>query len=288
MGGSVRVLITGVAGFIGSHLAERFADMGHEVWGFDNFETGSEANWPLAADIDLRDRRAVYDYANVVRPELVVHCAASYKDPDKWHVDTDTNVAGSINAALVAKHHQCGLVYFQTVLPPLSSYAISKIAGEQYLRLSGQPLAVFRLASIFGPRNLTGPIPTFYKRIRAGEPCMVVEGVTRDFIYIDDVVDYAVWHVLREQWGTYDVGSGIETPIAAIPPMIARVLRKDSVMHFIPKPENDVPHYDMTPDQPGFMRTRLQYAITQTIEWYEKAGPFDTYTHLRLETSNAT
>ena len=81
------------------------------------------------------------------------------------------------------------IFYFQTVLPPISSYAISKIAGEHYLRLSGQPLTVFRLASIYGPRNLSGAIPTFYRQIKAGQPCTVVEDATRDFVFIEDLVE---------------------------------------------------------------------------------------------------
>ena len=90
-------------------------------------------------------------HANAIKPELVIHCAASYKDPNQWHQDTATNVEGAINVAAVAKHHNARIIYFQTVLPPISSYAISKIAGEHYLRLSGQPLTVFRLAAVYGP-----------------------------------------------------------------------------------------------------------------------------------------
>ena len=81
------------------------------------------------------------------------------------------------------------IIYFQTVLPPISSYAISKIAGEHYLRLSGQPLTVFRLAAVYGPRNLSGAIPTFYRQVKAGLPCTVVEDASRDFVFVEDLVD---------------------------------------------------------------------------------------------------
>ena len=283
----MRVLITGVAGFIGSHLAEALTERGDQVWGFDNFATGRKQNWPETEEIDLLDRHKVYAYANEIHPDLVIHCAASYKDPDKWHVDTGTNVAGAINAALVAKHNDCGLVYFQTVLPPISSYAISKIAGEQYLRLSGQPLAVFRLASIFGPRNLTGPIPTFYKRIASREVCTVVENVTRDFIFIEDVVYYVLWHLDSDPVGTFDVGSGIETPIASIPRMIGDALGVEPEITLIPRPSNDVPQYDMTPHRPEMLTTRLEDAIERTVTSYESEAVFETYTHLRLESDAA-
>ena len=175
----MRLLITGVCGFIGSHLAERFHAQGDEVFGVDNLETGRLPNWPTACELDISQRRDLYEYANVARPDLVIHCAASYKDPAKWHRDIDTNVTGTVNAVLVAKHHGCPLVYFQTALPPVSSYAISKTAGLHYIQQSGIPHLVFRLANIYGPRNLSGPVPTFYKRLQAGDPCTVVD-TTRD------------------------------------------------------------------------------------------------------------
>ncbi len=93
-----------------------------------------------------------------------MHCAASYSNPNFWHRDTQTNVLGTINATIAAKHHGARLIYFQTALPPISSYAISKIAGEQYIGLSDVEATVFRLANIYGPRNLSGPLPAFWKR----------------------------------------------------------------------------------------------------------------------------
>src|SRR4051794_9037564 len=132
----MRVLITGAAGFIGSHLAERLLADGHSVAGVDNFVTGSQANWQKISGnhqgklqrLDIVSRQRLYDAANWLSPDLVIHCAASYSDPNLWHRDTDTNVAGTINAINVARHHGAKLVYFQTALPPISSYAISKIA----------------------------------------------------------------------------------------------------------------------------------------------------------------
>src|SRR6266496_3864184 len=183
----MRVLVTGAAGFIGSHLAERLESEGHYVCGIDNLETGRTVSFPFFCEFDIADRKSFYRVANDLKPELVIHCAASYKDPDKWHQDVDTNVTGTINAVLVAKHHGAKLVYFQTALPPVSSYAISKIAGEHYIRLSQVPALIFRLANVYGPRNVSGPIPAFYKRLTAGERC-TVSLTSRDMVYIDDLV----------------------------------------------------------------------------------------------------
>jgi UDP-glucose 4-epimerase len=107
----MNILITGICGFIGSHLADRFLKEGHDVSGVDNLETGRFENSPVAFEhVDIADRQDFYNVANRSEPDLVVHCAASYKDPNKWHTDTDSNVTGTINAALVAKHHGANLV----------------------------------------------------------------------------------------------------------------------------------------------------------------------------------
>ena len=168
----MRILMTGAAGFIGSHLAERLVAEEHEVVGIDNLETGRRENFSVGElhEEDIADRDVLYGIANHVKPEVVIHCAASYSNPNFWHRDTNTNVTGTINSTLVALHHKAPIIYFQTALPPISSYAISKIAGEHYIALSGVPHTIFRLANMYGPRNVSGPIPTFWKRLKNGDP----------------------------------------------------------------------------------------------------------------------
>jgi UDP-glucose 4-epimerase len=272
----VRILITGVAGFIGSHLGETFDKAGHIVSGVDTLETGKRENWPEMTYLDIVDRPRFYEFANDVEPDLIIHCAASYKDPELWHRDTDVNVAGAINVAAVAKHHDASIIYFQTVLPPISSYAISKIAGEHYLRLSGQPLTVYRLASVYGPRNLSGPIPTFYRQIKAGEECSVVADTTRDFVFIDDLVKRVMQGSVE---GTVDVRSGNETPIASLPWLIGEVLGVEPQVKLRPRPDDDVAHYEMTGEPLG-MPVALLAGIQRTVRWYEENGVGETYTHL--------
>src|SRR6185503_11939261 len=199
----MRILITGAAGFIGSSLYDAL-EQEHVVFGFDNFLTGKNSTNRLL-QLDIAERAPLYRVANEFEPELVIHCAASYKDPDKWHLDTQTNVMGAINVAAVARHHSARVIYFQTVLPPISSYAISKIAAEHYLRLSGVPLTVFRLAAVYGPRNLSGAIPTFYRQVSAEKPCTVVEDATRDFVFIEDLVERVLGEVAYPELGVHDI-----------------------------------------------------------------------------------
>ena len=209
----MRVLITGGAGFIGSHLAERLLARGDEVVVVDNYETGRRDNLSeherLAVVEGTIADEAVVDQAFGAggSPDLVIHAAAAYKDPEAWAEDARTNVLGTANVVRAAE--QAGverLIYFQTALcyglqpleqpitlshplrPEGSSYAISKTAGEQYVQLSGLDWISFRLANAYGPRNLSGPLPTFYQRLTSGRGVFVMD-TRRDFIFVDDLVD---------------------------------------------------------------------------------------------------
>ena len=166
----MRILISGAAGFVASNLSDRLITEGHDVFGFDNFETGRSQNLNQRMEFVEFDIADGYPFGGSRDMDLVIHCAASYRDHEAWYRDAHTNVIGAQAIGRAAQAWNSRIFYFQTVLPPISSYAISKIAGEHYLRLSGQPLTVFRLASIYGPRNLSGAIPTFYRQIKAGSP----------------------------------------------------------------------------------------------------------------------
>lgn len=317
-----RILITGAAGFIGSHLADRLSDNGHEITGVDNLLTGRLENWPVQHDrvlysLDITDRQRFYELANEVKPELIIHCAASYDDRDLWHRDTDTNVAGAINVAAVAKHHDARVVYFQTALcygnnpyedgpkehgefwafplmlstriHPESSYAISKVAAEQYLRLSGVPLTVFRLANIYGPRNLSGPVPTFYKRLTENQPITVVDS-RRDFVYIADLVSLVVQAINNQTTGTYHVSTGGDTSIQFLFETVCDAMDRTDAMDapVIPRGPDDAPTILLDPSKTfetfGWRATTdLDEGISNAIEWYQQHGVEKTFTHLALK-----
>jgi UDP-glucose 4-epimerase len=280
----MNILITGICGFIGSHLAERFRNEGHDVSGVDNLETGRFANSPVAFEhIDIADRQDFYNVANRAEPDIVVHCAASYKDPEKWHTDTDTNVTGTINAALVAKHHGAKLVYFQTGLPPISSYAISKLAGEQYIRLSGVPHLIFRLANVYGPRNVSGPVPAFYKRLTEGQPCTVT-ATSRDVVFVSDLVE-CVMDALPAT-GTYDVCSGTRVSILDQWRAVRDALDLDvgDPLEVPASPDDVRPAVDPTKGLPGWRPiVSLEEGVAEAVAWYEEHGVEQTYTHLAVK-----
>lgn len=281
----MNVLITGAAGFIGSHLADRLLAEGHTVTGIDNLTTGRIEN--LDPNVDLIEGSIRFIRAfPFVKPDLIVHCAASYKNPDKWHLDVDTNVQGTIDVVAAAKTAGCPIVYMQTALPPISSYAISKTAGMQYIMQSGVPSLTFRLANIYGPRNLSGPIPTFYKRLTAGERCTVVD-TTRDMVYIDDLVECVTGAIQPIGFFTgsrvFDVCSGVDTPISDLFTAVDMAL-------------GTCTNYDLVKPGPGEAKTRVSVenrppgwtplyetlaGIGEAVDWYRHNPPAETYTHLK-------
>lgn len=282
-----RILITGAGGFVGSHLMDAYPD----AVGFDNFLTGRRDNNERVVELDITQRNHLYALANDTKPDIVIHCSASYSDPDLWHRDTDINVNGAINAAVVAKHHGAHLFYFQTILPPVSSYAISKIAAEQYLRLSGVPLTVFRMANIYGPRNMSGPIPVFYKRITTGKDCFVVD-TTRDMVFIDDLIRCVQTCVDNRLEGTYDVCSGTQYPIMDLYQAVADELEHDVVPPVIPPDPDDVQGTisldNALPSWKWTYKTPLAEGIARTVASYQEATMGDTYTHLRMGAKDAS
>jgi UDP-glucose 4-epimerase len=285
-----RVLITGAAGFIGSHLAERYLTEGAAVFGVDNLVTGSWDNFPVKhanyAELDVADREALYKFANVSRPDLIVHCAASYADPLKWHRDAETNVLGSINTAIAANHHEAKLVYFNTALPPISSYAISKIAGEEYIRMAVEDALVFRLANIYGPRNLSGPIPTFYRRLLARQPCTVMR-TFRELVYVGDLVDAVITLVEQERAGRIDICTGEWRSIRDLYDAVvdAMGIDPDDDPEELEPGDDDVVAMQLDPHAAALLgweaTTPLQVGIRAAVDWYSQHGVGATYTHLR-------
>jgi UDP-glucose 4-epimerase len=303
----MRILITGVAGFIGSHLAEHFLEHGHDVYGIDDVSTGRRENVPDGVrfvEASIGSAPAVNSLFREASPDVVYHCAASYKDPEDWERDAWVNVEGTIHvlrAALQAKVRR--LVYFQTSLcygiapvspvkvgapiDPTSSYAISKTAAEQYIALSGIDWVSLRLANIFGPRNLSGPIPTFYRRLTNGEPVTVVD-TRRDFVYIADLVRAAVMFAEpNTPGGVWHVGSGRDTEIRDVFVEVRAAMGVDvPIPDVMPRGEDDAETIlidpSLTEREFGWRATTpFNLGVFKAVEWYREHGVTNTFTHLK-------
>lgn len=308
----MRVLITGGAGFIGSHVADRLLARGDRVLVVDNFATGRRDNLPPREALELVET-SIADTARVdaiferFRPEVVVHAAASYKDPENWAEDARTNVVGTANVTRAAARAGVErLIYFQTalcyglrprespitldhpLLPADSSYAISKTAGEQYVALSGLDFLSFRLANAYGPRNLSGPLPTFFHRLSSGRRCFVMDS-RRDFVFIDDLVD-VVMRALdgRGSRGYYHVASGGDVAIRELFDSAVQALgvRLDEPVEVRPRSADDAPSILLDPSRTAAdfdwkATTTLDEGVTKAIAYYRAFGVEQTFTHLK-------
>ena len=252
----MKVLVTGGAGFIGSHVVDRLLQQGHEVRVIDDLSTGRRELVNRAARFkraDIRSRR-LPRLLDQWKPDAIVHAAAqasvsrSLTDPD---FDASVNISGTrglVRAAGAAGVRTFlyistgGAAYGDTsVVPtpeehpvvPSSPYGVSKTAGERYVECYGPLLdmrtLVLRLANIYGPRQNpqgeAGVVAIFADRLLRGEACLINgDGEqTRDFVYVEDVAD-AVLRGLEhtDATGVANIGTGIETTINGIYARLAR------------------------------------------------------------------
>jgi len=242
----MKVLVTGGAGFIGSHLVDRLILEGHEAVVVDNLVTGKRRNINRAArfyKMDVQSWRLERIFRNE-RPNVVMHLAAqmdvrkSVEDP---MFDAQVNVLGTLNVLQQAVKHGVRKVIFSSsggaiygeqetypapeshVLKPLSPYGLSKLCGEQYLsyfqRVSGLQAVSLRYANVYGPRQdpegEAGVVAIFIQKMLNNEQA-VINGngrQTRDFVFVEDVVEANLAMMGQETQGTYNVGTGVETSI---------------------------------------------------------------------------
>jgi len=242
----MRVLVTGGAGFIGSHLVDRLVEEGQTVSVVDNLSTGKKKNLNKAAafykmDIQSQSLARVFRDA---KPNAIFHLAAqmdvrrSVTDPK---FDAESNIVGMLNLLSMAVASGCRRVIFsssggavygeQETFPapethsthPLSPYGVSKLAGEHYLyyyqKTCGLETTTLRYANVYGPRQdpfgEAGVVAIFTQKMLKGEaPVINGNGMqTRDFVFVEDVVEANRAVLYGQLNDTFNVGTGIETSV---------------------------------------------------------------------------
>ena len=255
----MRITVTGGAGFIGSHLVDRLIEDGHTVQVIDNLYTGNKEFVHSKAqfiELDIRDPK-LYSVLEEFRPDYIFHEAAqtevstSMSDP---MLDCDINLMGLINLLNAAVKldvkkflmPSSAAVYGNLdTLPlneemignPSSFYGLTKLTTEHYLRIYheafGLPYICYRYSNVFGPRQGNGGeggvISIFAKAIVQGSPIIIYgDGKqTRDFIYVDDVVEANILGMQHQVTGIYNVSTGLSSSVNLLVDEFRNISGKD-------------------------------------------------------------
>jgi UDP-glucose 4-epimerase len=237
----MRAIVTGGAGFIGSHVVDALLARGDEVHVLDDLSKGTPERVSDAAELHVADIRQPDEVFDAVRPEAVFHLAAqadvriSVERPD---YDAEVNVIGTARILEAARRHDAkivfastgGAIYGECTAPaaetaprqPLAPYGTSKLCGEEYLatwnRLYGTAHVSLRFGNVYGPRQEphgeAGVVAIFMGLLRdGGTPKIFGDGTqTRDYVYVHDVVR-AMLLALSNEGGVFNIGSKIETSV---------------------------------------------------------------------------
>lgn len=266
----MKVLVTGGAGFIGSHVAQAAIEAGHRVLVVDDLSTGRTENLPSEADfhpLDIRNREALHELIVQFAPDAISHHAAqasvsiSVKKPE---LDAEVNVLGSINVLQAALQTGSRLVFASTggalygEVPegqkagedwpafPLSPYACSKASFELYLRAygtaSGLRYTILRYGNVYGPRQdphgEAGVVSIFLERLLRGEPIQINaralegdDGCVRDYVYVRDSVRANLAAFEGALDGrTINIATGVATTTRTLADRLVALVDKSSIV----------------------------------------------------------
>jgi UDP-glucose 4-epimerase len=303
-------LVTGGAGFIGSHIVDALLAQGHIVYAYDNLSTGKKENVAPQATLiegDIREAQLKHVCLDL-KPELVVHCAAqmsvrlSMEDPV---FDADINVNGVVNLLQTIRELNNGahLVFLSTggaiygeqktfpadeshPLNPESIYGLSKYAGELYVnfwaRSFNVPACTLRLGNVYGPRQSpdgeAGVVAIFSKLLLSGNT-PIVNGSgeqTRDFVYVKDVAAAVGSVVKNRTQGIFNIGTGLETSINTLYKAIARSVGSDLQPTYGPAKAGEQLRSCISSELAATSfawrpQVSLQGGIDETVGWFRTA-----------------
>ncbi len=264
----MRVLVTGGAGFIGSHLTDALVGRGDEVSVVDDLSAGRVARLDERAalhTLSIIDAEQLTALVEKVRPELICHLAAqidvrvSVAYPSR---DAQVNVVGTVNVLEAARTAGARVLFCSTggalygrdapipsledVLPlPESPYGIAKYCAEQYVglynRLHSTSHAVLRFANVYGPRQdptgEAGVVPIFCAQVLAGrQPTIYGDGTqTRDYVYVGDAVAAFLAAADAGRPGTWNIGTGAETSVLDLAAIIGAAAGRPGEPAFAPQ-----------------------------------------------------
>ncbi len=304
----MKILVTGGAGFIGSHVADALVEAGHDVHVLDDLSSGRRENVNPAATLHVLDVRSP-DVAGLWEKErfqVLVHHAAqmdvrrSVADP---RFDASVNVDGFLNLMEAGRRNGLERVVFASTggaiygepdyvpqdekhaLQPLSPYGITKLVTEKYLyfyeQTYGIPYVVLRYGNIYGPRQNphgeAGVVAIFAEKMLRGEGVTINgDGLqTRDYVFVGDVVRANLAALAYEGSGTFNVGTGVETDVVALFRTIREHTGADIPEQHVPaKPgeqRRSVLSYAHTRETLGWQPTvDVQEGLGRTVAWFRE------------------
>jgi UDP-glucose 4-epimerase len=278
----MRVMLTGGAGFIGSHVAEYLLEYGHEVAIVDNLSSGKHENVPKGTEFYEADiRSGCTEVFQEFQPQALCHQAAqmdvrrSVREPD---FDADVNVLGMVRLLQNCVRYGVRKVIFastggavygeQVEFPasehhpqyPVSPYGVSKLAGERYLHFYsvqyGISYAALRYANVYGPRQdphgEAGVVAIFSGNLVAGRTSTINGSgeQTRDYVYVGDVARANV-SALESEFpnGAYNIGTGIETSVNELYDLMCRLSRRNLPPERRPQPPGEQARSSVDPSR---------------------------------------
>ena len=307
----MKILVTGGAGFIGSHVSDGYLAAGHKVWILDDLSGGHRGNLPAKATFvkaDIRDKKKVGELFKKVKFDVVNSHAAQMSVPDSVKdplFDASINVLGILN--LLEAGRQNGLKKFIHVssggtvygapkkLPadegypilPESPYGITKAVGEDYLRFYkltyGMDFSVLRYSNVFGPRQLphgeAGVVAIFAKRLLKGEPCTIFGdgSIVRDYVYVGDVARASLLLLKKGSGEAYNIATNQPTTVKQLFASIAKAVGVPAKPAYGPKRAGDVQanylSYAKAKRELGWApKVGLDQGIAATVEFFRSGA----------------
>ena len=300
----MRAIVTGGAGFIGSHVVDALVARGDEVAVIDSLVHGTRENVAAAAELHVRDiREPLDDVFDEVRPEAVYHLAAQADvrvSVERPVEDAEVNVLGTVRILECARAHGAQVVFAstggaiygecdvaateQSPREPLSPYGTAKLAAEEYLasfnRLYGTRHVALRYGNVYGPRQdphgEAGVVAIFLGALMRGEQAKIFgDGLqTRDYVYVGDVAR-ATTSTLGQDSGVFNVGTGRETSVVELYELCARVAGSDAPAEHAPARLGELQRSFLDPtraaDSLGFAAmVGLEDGLRATWDWVTK------------------
>lgn len=302
----MKVLVTGGAGFIGSHIVDALIARGHEVAVLDDFSSGRRENLSsvvhsLDGDVAEREESDVRNLASWFRPDAICHQAAQpslRKSIDDPAHDATVNIIGTINVIRAAKECGAHIVFASTSavyadgmdcplketgpFQPTTPYGLAKYAAEHYIELLAPSYTILRYGNVYGPRQVQAGenqlIPHCLAYILDGKP-FVINGdgeQTRDFVYVGDIARANVQAIEGKVQGVFNCGTGEGVSVNTVCWAIGEIIGEP--LYFLPHgpaKEREARHVALDSAHARTVlrwgaETTLEDGLRRTIAWWKE------------------